>query len=132
LPILVGVIAHVGSGIRWYRAILLEEMSKEYVQSARSFGFSEPRILVQRVLRNTLAPIVNTAMGALPPLLMGSVALESLFEIPGIGYFTLEAIRKQDFGALQAGVFVGSLFYIVVLLISDVLMAWVDPRVEMR
>jgi peptide/nickel transport system permease protein len=63
---------------------------------------------------------------------MGSIAIESIFEIPGLGTFTLDAIRKQDFNGLQATVFIGALFYILAYLVIDLLTAAFDPRMELR
>jgi peptide/nickel transport system permease protein len=132
IPIFIGVLGYLGAGIRWYRAIFLNESDKLYIQRARSFGVDEPRILFSHILRNSIAPVLTTAIGALPGLIMGSIAIESIFEIPGLGTFTLDAIRKQDFNGLQATVFIGALFYILAYLVIDLLTAAFDPRMELR
>jgi peptide/nickel transport system permease protein len=131
LPVLVSVAAGVGSGARWYRTIFLEEISKDYVRTARAKGLSELRVLFQHVLKNGLIPILTGAVVVLPLLFTGSLVTESFFGIPGLGSYTIDAIRAQDFAIVQAMVFLGSALYIVGLLLTDISYALVDPRVRL-
>ncbi len=130
LPVLVGVIGGIGSGTRWYRTIFIEEVSKDYVRTARAKGLSELVVFYRHILRNAMIPILTGAEVALPMLFMGSQITESFFGIPGLGSYTIEAIQAQDFGVVRAMVFIGSLLYIVGLILTDVSYTLVDPRVR--
>ena len=130
LPVLVGVIGGIGSGTRWYRTIFIEEVSKDYVRTARAKGLSELVVFYRHILRNAMIPILTGAVVALPMLFMGSLITESFFGIPGLGSYTIEAIQAQDFGVVRAMVFIGSLLYIFGLILTDVSYTLVDPRVR--
>ena len=131
LPVLVSVVAGLGSGARWYRTIFQEEIGKDYVRTARAKGLSEVRVLFGHVLRNGLIPILTGAVAVLPLLFLGSLLTESFFGIPGLGSYTVDAIQAQDFAIVRAMVFLGSLLYIVGLMLTDVSYALADPRVRL-
>ena len=131
LPVLVGVISGLGYGTRWYRTIFLEEINRDYVRTARSKGLSEKVVLYGHVLRNALIPILTGVVVVLPTLFMGSLITEAFFGIPGLGSYTIEAIQSQDFAIVRAMVFLGSVLYIVGLILTDISYTWVDPRVRL-
>ncbi len=131
LPVIVSVAAGIGSGARWYRTIFLEEISRDYVRTARAKGLSEMQVLFRHVLRNGLIPILTGAVVVLPLLFTGSLVTESFFGIPGLGSYTIDAIRSQDFAIVQAMVFLGSVLYIFGLLLTDISYTLVDPRVRL-
>ncbi|MBT3308115.1 MAG: ABC transporter permease [Gammaproteobacteria bacterium] len=131
LPVAIGVISGIGSGVRWYRTIFLEEMGKDYVRTARAKGLSEGRVLFHHVLRNAMIPILTGAVVVLPLLFMGSLITESFFGIPGLGSYTIEAINAQDFAIVRAMVFLGAVLYIIGLLLTDLSYTLVDPRVRL-
>ena len=131
LPVTVGVLSGVGSGVRWYRTIFLEEMGKDYVRTARAKGASRLRVLFRHVLPNGLIPILTGAVVILPLLFMGSLILESFFGIPGLGRYTIDAIDAQDFGVVRAMVFLGSVLYIAGLVLTDISYTLVDPRIRL-
>ena len=131
LPVVVGVIAGLGSGIRLYRTLFLEELGKDYVRTARAKGLSELRVLFVHVLKNAMIPILTGVVVILPTLFLGSLILESFFGIPGLGSYTLEAIQAQDFAVVRAMVFLGSVLYIFGLLLTDISYTLVDPRVRL-
>lgn len=132
LPVLIGVISGIGSGTRWYRTLFLEEMGKDYVRTARAKGLSEPAVLFGHVLRNALIPILTGAVVVIPLLFMGSLITESFFGIPGLGSYTIDAIQAQDFAIVRAMVFMGSLLYILGLLLTDLSYTMVDPRIRLE
>ncbi len=132
LPVVVGVISGIGSGTRWYRTIFLEEFGKDYVRTARAKGLSELRVLFRHVLQNGMVPILTGAMVILPLLFTGNLILESFFGIPGLGSYTIDAIQSQDFAIVRAMVFLGSVLYIVGLLLTDISYTLVDPRIRLR
>jgi peptide/nickel transport system permease protein len=131
LPVLIGIIGGIGSGTRWYRTIFLEEMGKDYVRTARAKGLAEPMVLFRHVLKNGMIPILTGAVVVLPLLFMGSLITESFFGIPGLGSYTIDAINSQDFGIVRAMVFLGSVLYIVGLVLTDISYTLVDPRVRL-
>lgn len=131
LPVLIAVIAGIGSGARWYRTLFLEEVEKDYVRTARAKGFTETQVLFKHVLRNTLIPILTGVVVVLPLLFMGSLITESFFSIPGLGSYTIDAINRQDFAIVRSMVFLGSSLYIFGLLITDISYTLVDPRVRL-
>ncbi|MDC4224095.1 MAG: ABC transporter permease [Candidatus Manganitrophus sp.] len=97
LPVLIGVVAGLGSGLRWYRTIFLEEIGKDYVRTARAKGLSELRVLFRHVLRNALIPILTGVVVVIPLLFMGRLLTESFFGIPGLGSYTIDAINSAGF-----------------------------------
>jgi peptide/nickel transport system permease protein len=131
LPVLVGVIGGIGAGTRWYRTIFLEEVGKDYVRTARAKGLSERLVLYKHVLKNALIPILTGIVVILPLLFTGSLIMESFFGIPGLGSYTIDAINSQDFAIVRAMVFLGSLLYILGLLLTDLSYTLVDPRVRL-
>ncbi len=131
LPVVIGVVAGIGSGVRWYRTLFLEELGQDYVRTARAKGLSELRVLFGHVLRNTMIPILTGAVVILPLLFMGSLIMEAFFGIPGLGSYTIEAIHSQDFAIVRAMVFLGAVLYIIGLLLTDLSYTLVDPRVRL-
>jgi peptide/nickel transport system permease protein len=131
LPIGLSLIARLGGEARLYRAMLLEEMGKDYVRTARAKGLSEWIVMRRHVLRNALIPIITSAGGYLPYVLLGSLVFESFFGLPGLGAYVIDAISKQDFAIVRTLVFLGSVLYIVSFIVIDVAYTWADPRVRL-
>lgn len=132
LPVIIGVVSGAGGNTRWYRTIFLEEMSKDYVRTARAKGLSENVVLFGHVLRNALIPILTGTVVVIPLLFLGSLIAESFFGIPGLGSYTIDAINSQDFAVVRAMVFLGSLLYIVGLILTDISYTLVDPRIRLE
>jgi peptide/nickel transport system permease protein len=132
LPVIVSVLAGLGSSARWYRTIFLEEYTRDYVRTARAKGLSERFVLFRHVLRNALIPILTGAVVAIPTLFMGSLLIEAFFGIPGLGSYTIDAINAQDFAVVRAMVFIGAALYIVGLLLTDVSYTLADPRIRLQ
>ncbi len=131
LPIFIGLLSGVGNGTRWYRSLFLEEIGKDYVRTARAKGLSESLVLFRHVLRNAAIPILTGVVVVIPLLFLGALLTESFFGIPGLGSYTIDAINSQDFGIVRAMVFLGSVLYIVGLILTDITYAWADPRVRL-
>ncbi len=132
LPVVVGLVGGVGSSSRWYRTIFLEEIGKDYVRTARAKGLSELRVLFTHVLKNAMIPILTGVVVVIPLLFMGSLLTESFFGIPGLGSYTIDAIKAQDFSIVRAMVFLGSVLYIAGLILTDLSYTVVDPRVRLQ
>ena len=132
LPVLIGVVSGIGSGSRWYRTIFLEEMGRDYVRTARAKGLAESVVLFRHVLKNAMIPILTGAVVVIPLLFMGSLLTESFFGIPGLGSYTIDAIQAQDFAVVRSMVFIGSVLYILGLLLTDLSYTIVDPRIRLE
>ncbi|GAC1039044.1 ABC transporter permease [Pseudomonas sp. No.117] len=130
LPVVVAVISGLGSQARFYRALFLEEIGKDYVRTARAKGLAERQVLLRHVLRNAALPILTGVVSAIPLLIMGSLIAESFFGIPGLGSYTIDAINGQDFAVVRTMVFLGSVLYIVGLILADLSYTLADPRVR--
>ena len=125
-------LAGLAANTRWYRTIFLEEMGKDYVRTARAKGLPESIVLFRHVLRNALIPILTGAVVVIPLLFLGSLIAESFFGIPGLGSYTIDAINSQDFAVVRAMVFLGSLLYIIGLILTDISYTLVDPRIRLE
>ncbi|MGY4828888.1 ABC transporter permease [Sphaerotilaceae bacterium SBD11-9] len=131
LPIVLSLIARLGSEARLYRAMFLEEIGRDYVRTARAKGLSEIVVLFRHVLRNALIPIITSAGAYLPYVFMGSLVFESFFGLPGLGAYVIEAITKQDFAIVRTMVFLGAALYIATYVLVDVAYTWADPRIRL-
>ncbi len=131
LPILIGVISGIGQGARLYRTFFLEEAGKDYARTARAKGVTEIQLLFKHILPNALIPILTGVVVVIPILFMGALVMESFFGIPGLGSYMLDAIRSQDFAIVRSMVFIGSVLYIIGLILTDISYTWADPRVRL-
>jgi peptide/nickel transport system permease protein len=131
LPVIVGLFAGLGSDLRFYRTVFVEETSKDYVRTARAKGCGEGRIMARHVLRNSLIPILTGVVVQIPFLFTGSLLLESFFGIPGLGSMTVDAIAANDFSTLRVMVYIGSLLFILGQIATDVSYTLADPRVRL-
>ena len=131
LPVIVGVVGGVGTGTRLYRTFFLEEINRDYVRTARAKGLRERVVLFRHVLKNALIPILTGVVAVLPLLFMGALITESFFGIPGLGSYTIDAINRQDFAIVRSMVFLGSVLYILGLILTDISYTLVDPRVRL-
>ena len=131
LPVAISVLSGIGIGARWYRTIFLEEINKDYVRTARAKGVSELTILFRHVMKNGMLPILTGVVVIIPSLFLGSLLMESFFGIPGLGSYTIDAIRHQDFAIVRSMVFLGSVLYIIGLILTDISYTFVDPRVRL-
>jgi peptide/nickel transport system permease protein len=132
LPVVIGVISGIGSSTRLYRTFFLEEINKDYVRTARAKGLSEVAVLFKHILKNAMIPILTGVVVVIPLLFIGSLIMESFFGIPGLGSYTIDAINGQDFAVVRAMVFLGSVLYIVGLILTDLSYTIVDPRVRLN
>lgn len=131
LPVMIGVLSSLGMDVRFYRTAILDEIYKPYVLTARSKGISGFAVMTRHVLRNALIPIVTYVSLSIPYLFTGSLLLESFFGIPGLGSVSINAIHSADLAVVRAVVVLGALVYQAVNLITDVLYAFLDPRVRL-
>ena len=130
LPVVIGIVSGIGAGVRFYRTIFLEEVNQDYVRTARAKGLSEGIILFKHALKNAMIPILTSVVSTIPYLFLGSLLIEAFFAIPGLGSFIIEAIQAQDFAIVRSMVYLGSVLYIISLLLTDISYTLVDPRVR--
>lgn len=132
LPVLIGTFSGLGSSVRFYRTVMLDEMYKDYVRTAFAKGVSRAGVLFRHVLPNALIPVITNVVLSIPFLYTGSLLLESFFGIPGLGYLGVNAINDGDVDVVRAVVVLGSLLYLAANLLADLCYAWVDPRVRVE
>ncbi|HXH14258.1 MAG TPA: ABC transporter permease [Alphaproteobacteria bacterium] len=115
---------------RLVRASLLEVLKLEYVTTARAKGLGEKPVVLKHALKNALIPTVTVAGLQVGFLIGGAIVVETVFAVPGIGSFGIDAIIKRDYPQVQAFVLVGALVFVVVNLLVDLLYAVIDPRIH--
>lgn len=130
LPVLIGIVAGLGSNLRFYRTVMLDEVRSDYVRTAFAKGLTARKVLFKHVLKNAMIPIVTNVVLSIPYLMLGSLLLERFFGIPGLGYLMIEAINARDFFVLNAMIFIMALLIAFFTLLTDICYAWVDPRVK--
>ncbi|MGK6315864.1 ABC transporter permease [Neorhizobium sp. DT-125] len=118
--------------IRISRAGMIEVMRSEYIRTARAKGLRPWQIYLQHALRNTLVPVVAVASVQFGFLLGGSVVVENIFAIHGIGYLTWEAINQNDYPVVQAALLAVSAAYVVLTLLADIVNMMIDPRIRLE
>lgn len=132
LPVIIGVVSGLGAGARLYRTLFLAEAEQDYTRTARSKGVSEIGVLFKHILPNAMIPILTNVVIVIPMLFMGSLIMESFFGIPGLGSYTIDALKSQDFAIVRSMVFIGSVLYIIGLALTDISYTLVDPRVRLN
>jgi peptide/nickel transport system permease protein len=132
LPVMVMAIIYLGADVRIYRSVFLEEISQDYVRTAQAKGLSPQAVLFKHVLKNGAISLITLVVAYLPLLIMGSLLIENFFGIPGLGGLVVNAIQKQDFAIVRAAVFVGSLLYLLGLMLTDICYAIADPRIRLQ
>lgn len=132
LPVIIGVFSGLGSELRFYRTIMLDEAHRDYVRTARAKGVGRGGVLFKHVLKNAMIPIITNTVIAIPFLYTGSLLLESFFGIPGLGYLGINAINSSDVDVVRAIVLVGSIIFVIANLLTDLCYALVDPRVKLK
>ncbi len=129
LPVLIMSYGGFAGLSRFMRSSMLEHIRQDYVQTARAKGLTERRVIYIHVLRNSLIPIVTLMASILPGLISGSVIIETIFSIPGVGLLAYEAVLARDYPIIMAVFTISSLLTLVSILVSDLLLTLVDPRI---
>jgi peptide/nickel transport system permease protein len=133
VPTLATVFIALGYNTRFYRAVIVEEMTKDHVRTAKAFGTPPARLFYRNILKNSMIPIVTRIVFSIPFIVIsGSLLLESYFGIPGIGKVTYDAIITGDQPILKAVVALTAILFIVAQLLTDICYRAVDPRVSLK
>lgn len=133
VPALCSIFVSVGYNTRFYRAVFVEELTRDHVRTAKAFGCGPVKLLFKHVLKNSLIPILTRIILSLPFVIIGgSIIIESYFVIPGIGSVVYEAIVSNDQPVAKAAVVCTAVLYIVFLTLTDILYQVVDPRISLK
>ncbi len=132
LPVMLALLVGVAPQTRLYRTFFLDELSQDYVRTARAKGMTERTVLFKHVLRNAMIPIVTNIALALPGVFVGSFLIEVFFSIPGLGRELWLAVNRSDYPVLQAFAIYIAVITMIVNLLTDVLYKMVDPRVVLK
>lgn len=130
LPILSLALPSIANYAMWLRRYMVDEANKDYIKLARAKGVPNPRIWSSHVFRNSVVPMVQLIPGSLLMTISGSIYVESLYSIPGMGGLLVDVIKRQDNTMVQALVILYSVMGILGLILGDMLMALVDPRIS--
>lgn len=125
----VGILGSAGL-LRLTRSAVLDSLSADYVRTARSKGQKESKVVIHHVLRNALVPIVTSIGGHFAAALGGTIIIEQIFAIPGLGQLMVNAIYQRDYPLIRGSVLLVAVTASVVNLIVDLIYAWIDPRVK--
>jgi peptide/nickel transport system permease protein len=131
LPVSLMIVISLGSDVRLYRAVFLEEISQDYVRTAQAKGVPNARLLLVHVLKNGMIALITYVVAALPLLILGSLLVENFFGIPGLGNTLVAAIQKSDLAVIRSTTFLTSILYIVGLTATDICYAAADPRIRL-
>jgi len=131
LPALAIGVRQASYTTRLTRSSMLDEMHKEYVDTARSLGFKESKVIYKYTLRNAMIPTLTISGLQLADLLGGTVVLEAIFAWPGIGRVIYEAILQRDYPMIQSGVLILGVFVVLINLLVDIAYRLLNPRVEL-
>ncbi len=130
LPVLILTLPSVAGVARYMRAQVLEVLDQDYVRTARAKGLEEFAIVFRHIIRNALLPIVTILSFDLAALISGSIFVETLIGIPGIGAYTFESIGSRDYDSIMAIVLLGSAAFMLANLLADIAYGFVDPRIR--
>jgi peptide/nickel transport system permease protein len=121
-----------GSLMRMIRTMVLEVMRQDYIRTAWSKGLAERTIIIRHALKNALMPVVTIAGMMLPMLIAGSVIMEQIFCLPGVGRLTFEALTQRDYPVISGINLIMATTVLTMNLIVDITYAWMDPRVQLK
>lgn len=132
VPTLASVFVSLGYNTRFFRAVLVDELTRDHVRTARALGAGPTTILGKHVLMNAMIPITTRVLFSIPLVIIsGSLLIESYFGIPGIGKATFDAITSGDQPVLKAVVGLTAILFVLLLVAADTLYTWLDPRVSL-
>jgi ABC-type dipeptide/oligopeptide/nickel transport system permease component len=131
MPITLLTLVGVAGVARYMRSQVIEVLDQDYVRTARSKGLEEVVVVSRHVIRNAMLPIVTIMGFALAGLVSGSIIIETLLGIPGVGRFAFESVGARDYDAIMAIVLLGSLLFMLGNLFADIAYAFIDPRIRM-
>lgn len=131
LPVVAYALAPMSIVARYTRASVLDVIRSDHVRTARAKGLGEYTLMTRHVLRNALIPLITIALPIIPDLMTGSIFIESIFRIPGLGKYFVTSTFNRDYPMIMATVLLIAFLWSLVYLITDILYTWVDPRIKL-
>jgi len=132
LPVLALGLTYLAYIARLSRSSFLENLGKDWVRTARAKGLSEVRIYAKHLLRNSILPVVNFMAPAAASALTGTLVIERIFNIPGMGRYFVESVFQRDYPLALGVILVYSVFLLGLNFLADVVQTWVDPRIDLQ
>jgi len=132
LPAISMSLGGIASYAMWMRRYMVDELNKDYVKLARAKGLNNRAVMVKHIFRNAFVPMAQYLPASILFTIAGSIYIESLYSIPGMGGLLVEVVRRQDNTLVQALVLIYSSIGIVGLFLGDILMAIFDPRINLQ
>jgi oligopeptide transport system permease protein len=130
LPVLSGVFGYIVGYSRLVRTTMLDSISQEYTMTARAKGLTEGKIIIKHVIRNSFIPVCTVLPGTIAGVIGGSLFIERVFAIPGIGAYYTTAVSQRDVPMIMGQTMLYTVIYLVSILVSDLLYTIVDPRIK--
>jgi ABC-type dipeptide/oligopeptide/nickel transport system permease component len=132
LPVVTLSLTYIAYVTRIARGSFLENLNKDYIRTARAKGLPEARILWKHLLRNSILPVVNYLAPATASILTGTLVVEKIFNIPGLGRYFIESVFQRDFPLALGVIIVYSVFLLFLNLLADIIQTFVDPRIQLQ
>jgi ABC-type dipeptide/oligopeptide/nickel transport system permease component len=132
LPIITLSLTYVAYVTRIARGSFMENLNKDYIRTARAKGLPEGRVLWKHLLRNSILPVINYLAPATAYILTGTLVVERIFNIPGMGRYFVESVFQRDFPLALGVIIVYSLFLLFLNLLADIVLTFVDPRIRLQ
>ena len=132
LPTLAGCFGYIASYARLLKASMLDVMNQDYILTAESKGLTHREVILHHVLRNSFIPIVTNLPMSVAMCITGSFFIESVFSIPGLGLYYVNAVAAQDVTIVMGETVILAALYIIVVFVTDILYTIVDPRIRIR
>ena len=130
MPVFCLSLPYVSAFIRNVRATMLDCIRQDYIRTARAKGQREHIVIFRHALRNAMLPIITMIGTMIAGLLAGALVIENIFSIPGIGYYIVQSVTNKDIPVVMTGVLFIAIFYLIIMVIIDILYAVVDPRIR--
>lgn len=130
VPAFLTGVSHSGSLMRYARTSLLEEMRRDYIRTARSKGLPERTVILRHGLRNALIPVVTVIGLGIPGIITGSIIMEQVYSVPGMGRYYLQSLAILDFPVMQGIFLLYGVAVVGVNIAVDLMYAWINPRIR--
>jgi peptide/nickel transport system permease protein len=130
LPVLVTAFLPIASSARQMRSSVLDTLGEDYIRTAWAKGLNERKTLLKHVFKNSIMPVVTLQGGLIGAIVGGSVVIEKIFVIPGLGLYMIQAMQTHDYPIIQAVAVVMTIVIVIANLVIDLLYCWLDPRIQ--
>jgi peptide/nickel transport system permease protein len=132
LPSFILGMGYTGTNMRLTRAMMLEVLRQDYIRTAWAKGFSERIVVVRHALKNALIQVITLVGLQVPPIIAGSVIIEEIFGLPGIGRLIIESTATRDYGVLSGVVLLLAIFVLILNVVVDITYSYIDPRISYK